>query len=113
LSQEPSQGKEASCDNKENMPSNRVSVSVSTLPSMNSINPKEASKKEQTKEDNRLKTGIEKIVTLINYFRLLYKISEKIEHASKEVLDTEIKTELSRLNSLVVGDLKRNFEMHQ
>lgn len=56
-----------------------------------------------------MKTGIEKIVTLINYFRLLYKISEKIEHACQEVLDAEIKTELFNLNGLVVADLKRNF----
>lgn len=38
-------------------------------------------------EGNRLQNGIEKIVSLINYFRLLYKITEKINQASQEIFD--------------------------
>jgi hypothetical protein len=68
--------------------------------------------KQGGQEQNRLKTGIEKIVSLINYFRLLFKIAEKVGQAGQEVFDSDIKLELSKLNSTVLKDLRQNIEMH-
>lgn len=51
-------------------------------------------------------------MSLINYFRLLFKIIEKVEQAAKDVLDTEIRGHLTQLHVILVNDLRRNFQIH-
>ena len=99
-------------DNKENQPSNRISVTISTQASFNSLKPKPAKITKSVKDSVDVNGGIEKIVALINYFRLLYKMYEKIQMAIKEIYDSEIKTELNGLLEHITREINDNLSKH-
>ncbi len=98
-------------DNKENQPSNRISLTISTQASFNSLKPKPA-KIAKSVRDSEANGGIEKIVALINYFRLLYKMYEKIQMALKEVYDCEVRAELMGLLEHITREINDNLGRH-
>lgn len=66
---------------------NRASTSVNKCEKENIIN-----KSSQNKQNTSV--GIEKVVSLINYFRLIYKILDKLKQAQLNVSQNHLKSQL-------------------
>jgi hypothetical protein len=57
---------------------------------------KETVIKEPSKTKSNASVGIEKVVSLINYFRLLYRLLDKVNQAQADVSQRSIKTQLEK-----------------